>query len=51
MTDLDAIRECSVPRLSKLTRRFAARLKPTWGFVLYGILYVDGSLIPPRSGG
>jgi hypothetical protein len=39
MTDLDAMSEATVPRPDRLAQRFARRLEPTWGFVLYGILY------------
>lgn len=39
MTDLEAIRQASVPRPDRLVQRFAHQISPKWGFVLYGILY------------
>ena len=39
MTDLEAITENPTPRPERLAQRFARRIEPTWGFVLYGILY------------
>jgi len=39
MTDLEVITQTPAPRPARLVKRFAHRIDPLWGFVLYGILY------------
>jgi len=43
MTDLERFEQSAVPR-NDLVRKYAGRIEPNWGFVLYGILYAFVSM-------